>query len=81
MDIFFICTRSITFNSFLKSQAKFLSNKGFKIKIGCSDINNLNSQSDLNYKIDFPTKYIHLIDIFRYIKIFFQINKLVKKNK
>jgi len=81
MDIFFICTRSITFNTFLKSQAKFLSNKGFNVKIACSDINNLSSQSDSNYEIDFPTKYIHLINILRYIKIFFQIHNLVKKNK
>ena len=33
MEIIFICTRSITFNTFLESQAKFLSNKGYKLKL------------------------------------------------
>ena len=68
-------------NTFLQSQAKFLSNKGYKIKVACADIENLNFKNSQNYKIDFPTKYIHLISIIRFIKIFFQVNKLVKKNK
>ena len=81
MEIIFICTRSITFNTFLESQARFLLKKGFKIKVACADIENLNFKNESNYKIDFPTQYIHLISIIRFIKIFFQVNKLVKKNK
>ena len=81
MEIIFICTRSITFNTFLESQAKFLSKKGYKIKVACADIENLNFKNSYNYKINFPTEYIHLINIIRFIKIFFQIRKLIKKNK
>jgi len=81
MEIIFVCTRSITFNTFLSSQAEYLSKKGYKIKIACSDTENLIFKKSLNYKIDFPTKYIHLINIFRFIKIFFQINEIVKNNK
>ncbi len=81
MEITFICTRSITFNTFLESQAKFFLDKGYKIKIVCADIENLNFKDSLNYRIDFPTKYIHLISIIRFIKIFFQINKLIRQNK
>ena len=81
MEIIFICTKSITFNTFLKSQADYFQKKGFKIKIACSDIENLNFKNNYNYKIDFPNKYIHLINIFQYLKIFFQIKKLIKKNE
>ena len=81
MEIIFICTRAITFNTFLESQAKYLLKKGYKIKIACADIENINFKNSLNYRIDFPTQYIHLISFIRFIKIFFQINKLIKKNK
>ena len=81
MKIIFVCTKSITFNTFLQSQAKYLLKKGFKIKVACSDVENLNIKNNLNHTIDFPTKYVHLINIFQYIKIFFQINELIKKNK
>jgi glycosyltransferase EpsD len=81
MNIIFVCTRSITFNTFLASQAKFLSKQGYKIKIACADIENLNFRDSSNFKIDFPTKYIHLLSLVRFIKIFFQINKLISKNK
>ena len=74
MEIIFICTRSITFNTFLESQAKFLSKKGYKIKVACADIENLNFKNSYNYKINFPTEYIHLINIIRFIKIFFQLS-------
>jgi len=81
MEIIFICTKSITFNTFLESQANYLAKKGLKIKVACSDIENLNSKKKFNYKINFPTKYYHLINIFRYIKIFFQVRSLINKNK
>ena len=81
MEIIFVCTKSITFNTFLKSQANYLLKKGFKVKVVCSDIENLNFKNNLNYKINFPTKYIHLINIFQYLKIFLQIKELIKKNK
>ena len=55
MNIIFVCTRSITFNTFLASQAKFLSKQGYKIKIACADIENLNFRDSSNFKIDFPT--------------------------
>ena len=81
MEIIFICTKSLTFNTFLKSQAKYFEKKGFKVKIACSDIENLNLKKNSNYKISFPTNYINLFNIFLYIKIFFQIKELVNKNK
>jgi glycosyltransferase involved in cell wall biosynthesis len=81
MEIIFVCTKSITFNTFLKSQAIYLSKKGFKVKVACSDIENLNFKNKLNHTIDFPTKYTDLINIFKYVKIFLQIKELIKKNK
>ena len=33
MDIVFICTKSITFNTFLKSQANYLIKKGDKVSV------------------------------------------------
>jgi glycosyltransferase EpsD len=81
MKIIFICTKSLTFNTFLISQAKYLKKKGFNVKIACTDVENLNLKNNLNYKISFPTNYINLINIFLYAKVFFQIRKLVKKNK
>ena len=81
MEIVFVCTRSITFNTFLKSQAEYLLKKGFKVKVVCADNENLDFKKSLSYKIYFPTKYIHLFNITNYYKIFFQIRKLVKNNK
>ena len=81
MKIVFVCTKSITFNTFLESQAKYLSKKGLNVNVACSDVNNLNFKSPINHRIDFPTKYSHLINIFQYIKIFSQIKTLIKKNK
>ena len=77
MEIIFICTRSITFNTFLESQAKFLSKKGYKIKVACADIENLNFKNSYNYKINFPTEYIHLINIIRFLRASFY--KLIEK--
>jgi len=47
MEIIFVCTKSITFNTFLKSQANYLLKKGFKVKVVCSDIENLNFTESL----------------------------------
>ena len=81
MEIIFICTKSITFNTFLKSQANHLLRKGFKVKVACSDTLNLNFKKNMRYKIDFPTKYSHLFNLYRYLVIFKQIKELIKKNK
>ena len=43
MKIIFICTKSITFNTFLKSQADYFIKKGIKIEVGCSDSKKLNT--------------------------------------
>ena len=81
MEIIFICTKSITFNTFLTSQADYLKNKGFEVKVACSDSENLNFEKNSIYKISFPTKFLDLINIFKYIKVILQINKIIKKNK
>ena len=81
MDIIFVCTKSITFNTFLTSQADYFKKKGLNIKVACSDIENLNHEKGLSHKINFPTKSTHLINIFKYLKIFNQIQELIKKNK
>ena len=41
MKIIFICTRSITFNTFLKSQAEHFIKRGHKVEVACSDTKNL----------------------------------------
>ena len=81
MEIIFICTKAITFNTFLQSQSDYLIKKGFKVRVACSDIENLNFKSNLNYRINFPTKHFHLINMFRYLEVFLQIKKLIKNNK
>ena len=80
MKIIYICTKSLTFNTFLKSQADYLAKKGFHIKVACSDVERLNLKNNLQYKISFPNKIIELFNIFKYIEIFNQINTLVEKN-
>ena len=81
MEIIFVCTKSITFNTFLKSQANYLERRGLKVRIACSDIENLDFKKKNVIKIDFPTNYIHLINLLKYFKVFFEIRDLVKKNK
>jgi len=81
MKIIFICTRSITFNTFLISQVNFFKKKKINVKVACSDIEKLKFSNRFNYRIDFPTKYIHFLNLYRYVKIFFQIQNLVKKNQ
>jgi glycosyltransferase involved in cell wall biosynthesis len=80
VKIIFICTKSITFNTFLYQQAKYFIKKGLKVEVACSDIKYLNFKNKLKHKIDFPNRIIDLFNLIRYIKIFIQINKLVKKN-
>lgn len=80
MKIIFICSKSITFNTFLKSQANYLIRKGFEVEIACSDSEKLDFNKHLSHKIDFPDKIWDLFNLIKYIKIFFQIKSLVKKN-
>ena len=80
MKIIFICTKSITFNTFLKSQADYFIKKGFEIEVACSDNKKLNFKNNLTHKIDFPNKITELFNLIKYIKIFIQIKMLVKKN-
>ena len=81
MEIIFVCTKAITFNTFLKSQANYFLKNGFKVTVACSDIENLDHRSNHNHRITFPTKLVHLFNIFQYLKIFLQIKNLIKKNK
>ena len=80
MDIVFICTRSITFNTFLKSQANYFKKKGLNVEIACSDPQNLDCKNSLKHKINFPSKINQILNLFNYIKIFLQIKNLVDKN-
>jgi len=81
MDIVIICAKSITFNTFLKSQANYFLKKGDKVTVICSDTNNLNFKKNLSSTISFPNKYIQLVNVFKYFKIYFEIRQLIKKNK
>ena len=63
MKIIFICTKSITFNTFLKSQADYFIKKGFEIEVACADSKKLNIKNDLRYTIDFPNKIIDLFNL------------------
>ena len=70
MKIIFICSKPITFNTFLKSQANYFVKKGFDVEVACSDINNLNVKKRLSHKIVFPTKILDLFNLINYFKIF-----------
>lgn len=80
MKVIFILTKSITFNSFLKSQADYFIKKGIKVEIACSDIKNLNFKYNFKHKIDFPNNIKDLFNLFKYFNVFSQIRVLVKKN-
>ena len=80
MKIIFNCTKSITFNTFLKFQADYFLKKGIKVAVACSDIENLNFKNIIIHRIDFPNKIINFFNLNVYIKIFIQIQKLVKTN-
>ena len=81
MKIIFICTKSITFNTFLNHQANYFLKKGIKVEIGCSDIENLNTKKILKHQIKFPIRFVDFFSLTNYLKIFFQINKLVLNNR
>ncbi len=80
MKIIFICTKSITFNTFLKSQAEYFIKRGLEVEIACSDTKNLQFKKNLKYDIDFPTKISDLFKINKYFKVFKQVKILVQKN-
>jgi glycosyltransferase EpsD len=80
MKIIFICTKSITFNTFLKSQANYLKKKGIEVEVACSDIENIDSQNYTLHKINFPNQIKNFFNFLNYIIIFFQIRKLTKNN-
>ena len=70
MKIIFICTKPITFNTFLKSQANNFIKKGFKVEVACTANNKLNFNKKLTYKVDFPTRITELFSLINYLKIF-----------
>ncbi len=80
MKIIFICTKSITFNTFLKSQANFFLKKKYEVEVACSDIENLNFKCNFKHKIEFPTKILDLFNLFKFVRILIQIKKITNKN-
>ena len=80
MKIIFISSKSITFNTFLKSQANYLIKKGFQVEVACSDSKKLKFRNDLCHEINFPNRIKDFLNIFNFVKIFKQIKKLEKKN-
>ncbi len=80
MKIIFICTKSITFNTFLKSQADYFTKKGFKVEIACSDIENLNLKFK-KHRINFPKKILDLFNVIIYFKVYKDIKNLIDKNR
>jgi len=80
VKIIFLCSKAITFNTFLRSQANYLKKKKFNVIVACSESSKLNFCKDLIYEISFPNKKIEFFDLFNYFKIFRQISILVDKN-
>ena len=80
VKVIFVCTKSITFNTFLKPQLDYFVKKGIKVEVACSDIHNLNLKKSSIYKIDFPSNIIELFSLTRFIRVLFQIKTLIKKN-
>tara|TARA_B100000242_G_scaffold282796_1_gene244395 strand:- start:595 stop:1683 length:1089 start_codon:yes stop_codon:yes gene_type:complete len=80
MKIIFISTKSITFNTFLETQANYFFKKGLDVEVACSDIENLNFKNKVKHRIDFPNKILELFNLVKYIKIFLQVRKIVKQN-
>ena len=80
MKLIFIFTKSITFNTFLKSQLEYFTKKGLQVQVACSDPSNIKLNNNLRYKIDFPTKILDLFNLNKYINVSNQIKILVKKN-
>lgn len=81
MKIIFITTKSITFNTFLKSQADYFIKKGLTVEVASSDIEKLNFKKNLKHRIDFPNKIIHLFNLVRFFNIYIQIKRIIKKNQ
>lgn len=77
MKIIFICSKSITFNTFLKSQADFFIKKGSQVIVSCSDTEKLDFSGQI-YKINFPNNLINFFNIINYLRIYSQINKIIK---
>ena len=78
MKIIFISTKSITFNTFLETQANYFFKKGLDVEVACSDIENLNFKNKVKHRIDFPNKILELFNLVKYIKIFLQVSKIQK---
>ena len=68
MKIIFICTRSITFNTFLKSQAEYFIKKGVNVEVACSNIKDINLDENLKHLVSFPYKILDLF-INNYFKV------------
>ena len=81
MKIVFFCTKPITFNTFLKSQAEFFIKKGFEVEVACSEVDKIQFKNINKHKIDFPKNFKELFNILLFVKFFFQIKAVVKKNK
>ncbi len=79
MKIIFICTKSITFNTFLKSQADYFTKKGLKVEVACSDIESLNFKYK-KHRISFPNKILDLFNFTIYFKVYNEIKNLIIKN-
>lgn len=79
MTVIIICSKSITFNTFLKSQAEYFIKKGLEVVVACSDEENLDFNTEWNYKINFPNKILDFFNLFNYLKIYKQIKVLSKK--
>ena len=63
MEVVFICTKSITFNVFLQSQAKYLYKKGYKVKVACSDVKNINlNRSNINETLKDKTLDLQILE-------------------
>ena len=60
MKIIFISTKSITFNTFLKSQADYFIKRGFEIEVACADIDKLKVKKNLRYEINFPKNSVQI---------------------
>ena len=74
MTVIIICSKSITFNTFLKSQANYFNKKGLEVVVACSDVEKLDFKNELNYKINFPNK---IFDFFLFTN---QLDNFISKN-
>ena len=77
--IIFFCTKSITYNVFLKSMADVFKNK-YEVLLCTSDSKNLESSNFKKINISFPTSLKDFLNLKKIIISIFQINKLIKHN-